>query len=481
MAAEVLEQTLKHVLSIASARRYSDQVKACRSAVEELEALKVQRKVEEAPEDAGSVGGVAPVSSQDAEDTENPAEGALVSPNAQGGGAAEEEATSVSEVAAAEADQGEGRGAQGGAEEAYVGRDGVGTSSEGVEEDAAVASPAPQEGDLERLTWDMEAIIAGVPALCGICETLNSRLVEIVLKCFTELVAKGYLEGSVNRMEVEDSSRVVAVISRILKAVGSAHEVPDESIEQHLVRLLLYMTASSRVCLHGEALLLVVRSCYNVFLGTRSEQNQVFAKGCLMQTVNVVFSRAEAGSIYVTTPAVQLPAPTESSTAAEVHAQYAQDLLNTIVQNCEVMRAGQGREGGGGEAPAALAADSRDGEGSEPCPLTQDAYLVFRSLCKLSMKSQGDGQDAFLLRGKVLSLELLEQIVNNSSAVLCGGPKFLVAIKQFLCLSLLKNCSNSEPEIAQLVLSIFWKLLQDFRSQLKSEVGVFFPMIFFSK
>ena len=117
-------------------------------------------------------------------------------------------------------------------------------------------------------------------------------------------------------------------------------------------------------------------------------------------------------------------------------------------------------------------------DGPETSPLTQNAYLVFRSLCKLSMKSQGDGQDAFLLRGKVLSLELLQQIVNNSGAVLCGGPKFLVAIKQFLCLSLLKNCANADAEIAQLVLSIFWKLLQDFRSQLKSEVGVFFPMIF---
>ena len=478
MAAEVLEQTLTHVVSIASARRYADQVKACRTAAEELEALKLERNAVEAPGEAASAGGVAPASSRGAENTENPSEGALASASALGGGAPEGEATSASEVVATEADRGEERGSQGGTEEAEVGRDGVGTSSEGGKGDAAVASPAPQASDLERLTWDMEAIIAGVPALCGVCETLNSRLVEIVLKCFTELVAKGYLEGSVHRVEVEDSCRVVAVISRILKAVGSAHEVPDESIEQHLVRLLLYMTASSRVCLHGEALLLVVRSCYNVFLGTRSEQNQVFAKGCLMQIVSVVFSRAEAGSFYVATPAVQLPAPKESSTAAEVHTQYAQDLVNTIVQN--VMRSGQGGGGDGGGAPAALPADS-DGSGNvdgpETSPLTQNAYLVFRSLCKLSMKSQGDGQDAFLLRGKVLSLELLQQIVNNSGAVLCG-PKFLVAIKQFLCLSLLKNCANADAEIAQLVLSIFWKLLQDFRSQLKSEVGVFFPMIF---
>lgn len=51
------------------------------------------------------------------------------------------------------------------------------------------------------------------------------------------------------------------------------------------------------------------------------------------------------------------------------------------------------------------------------------------------------------------------------------------AIRQYLCLSLLKNSASSIPAALQLSASIFLSLLQKFRSALKAEVGVFFPMI----
>ena len=51
------------------------------------------------------------------------------------------------------------------------------------------------------------------------------------------------------------------------------------------------------------------------------------------------------------------------------------------------------------------------------------------------------------------------------------------AIRQYLCLSLLKNSASSIPAALQLSASIYLSLLQKFRSALKAEVGVFFPMI----
>lgn len=51
------------------------------------------------------------------------------------------------------------------------------------------------------------------------------------------------------------------------------------------------------------------------------------------------------------------------------------------------------------------------------------------------------------------------------------------AIRQYLCLSLLKNSASSIPAALQLSASIFLSLLQKFRSALKAEVGVFFPMV----
>lgn len=54
--------------------------------------------------------------------------------------------------------------------------------------------------------------------------------------------------------------------------------------------------------------------------------------------------------------------------------------------------------------------------------------------------------------------------------------RFLGGIKQYLCLSLLKNSVLSVMSIFQLLCSIFLGLLR-FRSGLKEEIGIFFPML----
>jgi len=55
---------------------------------------------------------------------------------------------------------------------------------------------------------------------------------------------------------------------------------------------------------HGEALLRVVRTCYNIFLASKSEVNQTTAKACLTQMLTVVFLRMEADSSTVPLPPI---------------------------------------------------------------------------------------------------------------------------------------------------------------------------------
>ncbi|MQM10533.1 hypothetical protein Taro_043425 [Colocasia esculenta] len=65
-----------------------------------------------------------------------------------------------------------------------------------------------------------------------------------------------------------------------------------------------------------------------------------------------------------------------------------------------------------------------------------------------------------------------------SALALCVSPGlFLGAIKQYLCLSLLKNSALSVMSIFQLLCSIFVSLLLKFRSGLKGEIGIFYPML----
>lgn len=164
--------------------------------------------------------------------------------------------------------------------------------------------------------------------------------------------------------------------------------------------------------------------------------------------------------------------------------------------------------------------------------LQKDAFLVFRALCKLSIKTaDATTSDQAVMRGKVLccgkvlcargyamqcvwvselyrcvlyifwlvppysycsitpdrtqptqllqelALELLKIVLENSGDVFRTSDRFTNAIKQYLCLSLLKNCTSSVPAVQRLSCSIFLTLLMRFRQSLKAEVGLFYPMI----
>lgn len=78
---------------------------------------------------------------------------------------------------------------------------------------------------------------------------------------------------------------------------------------------------------------------------------------------------------------------------------------------------------------------------------------------------------------KVLALELLKIVLENSGPVFASSERFLTAIRQYLCLSLLKNCASSVPGALPPCASIFLTLVRRFRWALKGEIGVFYPLI----
>ncbi|XP_069047643.1 brefeldin A-inhibited guanine nucleotide-exchange protein 1 isoform X1 [Lepisosteus oculatus] len=126
--------------------------------------------------------------------------------------------------------------------------------------------------------------------------------------------------------------------------------------------------------------------------------------------------------------------------------------------------------------------------------LQKDAFLVFRSLCKLSMKPLSDGppdpkktagknswknwMKSHELRSKVLSLQLLLSILQNAGPIFKTNEMFINAIKQYLCVALSKNGVSSVPEVFELSLSIFLTLLSNFKTHLKMQIEVFFKEIF---
>ncbi|GAA5886120.1 hypothetical protein JCM6882_004271 [Rhodosporidiobolus microsporus] len=124
----------------------------------------------------------------------------------------------------------------------------------------------------------------------------------------------------------------------------------------------------------------------------------------------------------------------------------------------------------------------------------KDAFLVFRALCKLSMKPLGTESEKDLkspaLRSKLLSLHLVLTILNNHMALFTDPnvaiisstsrdrTPFLSAVKQYLCLALSRNAVSPVIQVFELSCEIFSRMLSGMRQRLKKEIEVLLNEIF---
>lgn len=424
--------------------------------------------------------------------------------------------------------------------------------------------------------------------LCFLRDTVDTRkppLMEIALDCIQKMVSFKLLQGPVHHInhrrdgsskKEEEGEKDGPALdfeslppqAQAVELVCRCDDVSDDAVELRLLKALLTAVTSTTLAVHGQALLLVVRACYNIFLTSRSDVNQATAKATLTQMLNVVLQRMEAGSSNVVVPPIMvsdllgLPPADASNMSAFVqqfladvvatvdpfgtvaqhiqeglddafvsqapiieHEQYAEDLYDPSdptdrqqIEWRETPRAGAAPEGSeaatapqqqeqeaggvaeGNGSPAKPASttgeaasigsdhtgpapsEAANGSGKQlsmPAQLQKDAFLVFRALCKLSIRSTeaAPGSEATTIRGKVLALELLKILLENSGPLFQTTERSVSAIKQYLCLSLLKNCQGAVPAALRLCCSIFLTLMAKFRKNLKAEIGVFFPMI----
>ncbi|KAL0051487.1 hypothetical protein WJX82_008426 [Trebouxia sp. C0006] len=480
---------------------------------------------------------------------------------------------------------------------------------------ASSTSPLPSSAQSESRGLKPESAQELLDVLRVSVETRKTQLVDAALDCVQCLISHGILSGPVQSINHRREAASKAAGARKKQADGDdddmdpaaqgpmppqaqavellcrCDDIPDDGIELRVLKGLLTAVTSNAVHVHGQALLLAVRTCYNIFLMSRSEVNQTTAKASLTQMLNVVFQRMEAGSEQVhvapiiVSDVLGLPPVDTSSVSA-----FVQSFLHEVVTSADVFgiymegvqqhlddafankghpdasphfppaaaamqdaaapeaaaataaehTAAELPEGPAQDAAAATAANGiptaivptdndvvveavtvpaavpKDANAAEApngqpeavanglppalpsekqpyqapklsataqfqmeAALQKDAFLVFRALCKLSVRASetAAGTDMTAIRGKVLALELLMILLENSGEVFRTSEKFSSAIKQYLCLSLLKNCTSSIPQAFALSCSIFLTLMAKFRHSLKAEIGVFFPMI----
>eukprot|EP00217_Crustomastix_stigmatica_P006110 CAMPEP_0183807166 /NCGR_PEP_ID=MMETSP0803_2-20130417/40777_1 /TAXON_ID=195967 /ORGANISM="Crustomastix stigmata, Strain CCMP3273" /LENGTH=1848 /DNA_ID=CAMNT_0026051939 /DNA_START=183 /DNA_END=5729 /DNA_ORIENTATION=+ len=304
----------------------------------------------------------------------------------------------------------------------------------------------------------------------------------------------------------------------VVELMCKGYELGEEAVELQVLKGLLTAVSCNTFQVHGEALLRVVRTCYNIFLGSKSEVNQTTAKASLTQMLTVVFHRMEVDSPIAPAPTIVVAELLHPMAEQTPLASFVQQFITRVAQDIESTfypaedgtdidsasgafadvqegaadydRAGlSSPKVAGKPPPIRLPSEAMAGEGSTTASasaeelgsatLHRDAFLVFRALCKLSMKAPADGAaESFQARGKILSLELLKILLENGGPHFSSSPKFVAAIKQYLCVSLVKNAQSPLPAAFQLSCSIFLTLLARFRQHLKAEISIFFPLIY---
>uniref|UniRef100_A0A8C1FNN8 ADP-ribosylation factor guanine nucleotide-exchange factor 2 (brefeldin A-inhibited) n=2 Tax=Cyprinus carpio TaxID=7962 RepID=A0A8C1FNN8_CYPCA len=371
------------------------------------------------------------------------------------------------------------------------------------------------------------------------CQSKSPRIVSTSLDCLQKLIAYGHITGNAP----DSGAPGKRLIDRLVETICNCFQGPqtDEGVQLQIIKALLTAVTSPHIEIHEGTILLTVRTCYNIYLASRNLINQTTAKATLTQMLNVIFTRMENQAVSIKhlqllhiADSTQLyldvrcvdgeevhPRP-ETEAGAEVQEETEPDsglgdssltsfmgTYDVVVTSASVSTTGldQHSDSETKVPPPVVRVDTQqmngmvDDRGSESSTdildaesiqgsqtaarfshiLQKDAFLVFRSLCKLSMKPLADGPPdpkSHELRSKVVSLQLLLSVLQGAGPVFRTHEMFVNAIKQYLCVALSKNGVSSVPEVFELSLAIFLILLSHFKVHLKMQIEVFFREIF---
>ena len=111
------------------------------------------------------------------------------------------------------------------------------------------------------------------------------------LDCIQKLIAYGHLTG--NSADPQNPSRLL--IDCIVETICSSFNGPstDDGVQLQIIKALLTLVTSPSTNVHEGSILLTVRTCYNIYLGSKNLVNQTTAKATLTQMLNVIFARME--------------------------------------------------------------------------------------------------------------------------------------------------------------------------------------------
>lgn len=377
-------------------------------------------------------------------------------------------------------------------------------------------------------------------------KSYNVQLQVTALDCIGKLISYSYFAFPTPATTPPNAADTPPLIERAIEAICDTfeNEATANEIQQQIVKSLLAAVLDDKIVVHGAGLLKAVRQIYNIFIYSKSSQNQQVAQGSLTQMVATVFERVRVRLDLKELRSKEAAQRSEEDLSGSPAAAAEPDLngadgnengipdtnQSTVVSDepaaeqkltlqdfetvktldesvladsapTTVTRARRERK----ESRVNSMPTSRNSMQDEPEDeemslededdiYLRDAFLVFRSLCKLSQKQLSHDQQQDLrsqnMRSKLLSLHLIHHVLNNFTVVfvsphsaLQGGEggdviPFIQIAKPHLCLSLSRNAASSVPRVYEVCCEMFWLCLKNLRVALKKELEVFWKEVY---
>jgi brefeldin A-inhibited guanine nucleotide-exchange protein len=313
-------------------------------------------------------------------------------------------------------------------------------------------------------------------ALKMTCETstnieTKAKAIDLFGKLFD------YAQFSDESEKVEFTERSIDVISDCLK-----FESTDPELELQVARALMH-SILLMPC-HGAALLKAVRQIYNVFIYSLSARNQSVAQGILTQVIGTVFRRISQSHIFKNKRG-NSSSVVGSLSKLNLTQQDPKSTERLTLKNLEKLDDSMDED----RVTSAAHASSSDED-----LVVKDAFLIFRTLCKLSEKPiQSDTIDmkSHPVRSKLLSLHIIHTILKEHIDIFLSHDvviyssntndhtRLINAVRHHICLTLSRNAASSIAPVFELSLEIFWLIISNLRSEFKREIPVFWDEIYF--
>ncbi|KAJ3894640.1 hypothetical protein GG344DRAFT_40731 [Lentinula edodes] len=327
------------------------------------------------------------------------------------------------------------------------------------------------------------------------CETRNEKLMIASLDCISKLISYSFFAESPLSANPDYNSppnspgpsledNLPSLVDLVAHTITACHtENTPDAVSLQIVKALLSLVLSPTVLVHHSSLLKAVRTVYNVFLLSTDPVNQMVAQGGLTQMVHHVFTRCRIGDYPPSIDSATLSrSPSQTSFASPKHLPFT-------IPSPRTPTAINGRN-----TPDSYTKDNASASTATKDMFVKDAFLVLRALCKLTMKPLNNESErdvkSHAMRSKLLSLHLVLTVLNthmplfiDPSAIIYSNSSneattFVQAINQYLCLTVSRNAISPVPQVFDISVEIFWRMLSGMRTKLKKEIEVLLHEIY---